>query len=330
MKQKILTIVRVFCLTVPLGSQAQFHAGSTFVIKANTQIVVDSLTMLPSADLNLSGNELTISNIPIVSPSPPGSSIARVALFTNPFSYQGTIGLYYDNAELNGNAATLLHLVYHTGQGGYSSAGLSSASNNNNHVTASTGTQSITISKLTATNTGTVLPLRLLSFDAFKEHNSTLLKWVTANEKNIHHFEVEKSTDVIRFNTLSQQAAGKKVYHAIDDQPVNGWNYYRLKIVEEDDRFSYSHIAKVWFYEDNTSLTFFPNPVTHILNVRISATAAKNVSYSIASTDGKVVQQGIMEIISGDNHFTIDFSSLSGGNYLFTTDDGFVAKILKE
>ena len=98
MKQHFLTATTALCLTIPSVMQAQFHAGSSFVVKATTPVVIDSVTLQPSADLNLSGNELTISNMPVVNTAPSGSSIARIAQFSVPFSYQGAIGLYYGNA----------------------------------------------------------------------------------------------------------------------------------------------------------------------------------------------------------------------------------------
>lgn len=330
MKQQFLTAATALCLTIPSVIQAQFHAGSSFVVKANTPAVIDSVTLQPSADLNLSGNELTISNIPVVNTTPPGSSIARVAQFSAPFSYQGAIGLYYDNTELYGNTAAQLNLVYHTGQSGYSTTNLFTTSNNNNHVTATTGIQTITISKLTATNMGTVLPLQLLSFEAYKKDNSTLLKWETANEKNIHHFEAEKSTDTKQFVFLAQQEAGKNVYMTSDHQPTTGWNYYRLKIVENDRSHTYSQMAAVYFDGSSASFSLFPNPVTQTLNIQITSAADKDVSYAVSSIDGKLVKQGMMEIAKGSNHFTIDFSSLPAGTYLFRTDEGFATKVVRE
>ena len=177
---------------------------------------------------------------------------------------------------------------------------------------------------------GTVLPLQLLSFEAYKNGNNTLLKWETANEQNIHHFEAEKSTDTKEFAFLAQLVAGKNVYTSLDPQPAMGWNYYRLKIVENDHSYTYSQTAAVYFDGYSFSFTLFPNPVTQTLNIQVNAAVDKDLSYVVSSIDGKLAKQGIMKIIRGDNYFAIDFSSLTAGTYLFRTDEGFTTKVVKE
>lgn len=330
MKPSIFKLKLMLCLSIPLSMQAQFHAGSSFVVKANTTMVIDSVTFLPSSDLHLSGNELTISNSPVVNTTPPGSSIARVAQFSNPISYQGSIGLYYDTAELNGNTASLLNLVYHTGQSGYSTTNLLTTSNNNHHVTATTGVQAITLSKITATNMGTVLPLQLLSFEAEKIENSTKLTWRTANEKNIHHFDVERSTDTKQYKFLEQQEAGKSLYIALDHHPAMGWNYYRLKMVSDDGNHRYSQTVAVYFDVSRSSFSLFPNPVTQTLKVQVNAVEAKNVHYAVASIDGKLMKEGVLKLVRGNNYFEIDFSTFPTGTYIFQTDDGVATKVIRE
>ena len=60
MKTKVIIAIFFFTLAAsPL--KAQFHAGSSFFIKANTLAAIDSVTLQPTTDLNLSGNELTVS-----------------------------------------------------------------------------------------------------------------------------------------------------------------------------------------------------------------------------------------------------------------------------
>src|SRR6478736_2608672 len=48
----------------------------------------------------------------------------------------------------------------------------------------------------------TSLPVQYLSFDAVVNDKSVLLNWVTANETNNSHFEVERSFDMNNYSTL--------------------------------------------------------------------------------------------------------------------------------
>jgi len=312
------------------GSYAQFHAGNSFIVKANTPFAIDSVTLQPSVDLSLSGNELTTSYIPATNAPQPGASISRVASFVAPFSYQGSVGLYYSNSQLNGNSAALLHLVYHMAQSGYTNTNLVQTSNSNNHVVATTGLQSIIISKLTATNTGTVLPLQLLSFTALKKGQSTYINWETSNEISIDHFEVEKSTDATSFQSIFTTPAGRNDYHTVDDEPLKGWTYYRLKIVNENGEIDFSNVAGIYFDAWGPTFALYPNPMGEQLLISIYATEAKELAFSLLTLDGKVAKSGILKIKEGENSFSVDCSNLPAGNYYFRTTDGFTGKIVKQ
>ncbi|MNY69892.1 hypothetical protein D3C86_2079020 [compost metagenome] len=53
------------------------------------------------------------------------------------------------------------------------------------------------------------LPVRLLSFDVHESENDAVLQWRTAEETGASHFDIERSTDAITFETLGQvQAVG--------------------------------------------------------------------------------------------------------------------------
>ena len=67
----------------------------------------------------------------------------------------------------------------------------------------------------------------------------TELKWVTSNEmNNTSHFIVEKSVDGIRFSPIGTVAAlevpGMIMIIFFDDNPNEGYSYYRLKQVDAD------------------------------------------------------------------------------------------------
>ncbi len=102
-----------------------------------------------------------------------------------------------------------------------------------------TGTFSICVQQLTA------LPLNLLSFSGQRVGNRHQLNWETSMEENTSHFEIEKSRDGINFTFLTQVAAagsGANSYTATDAQLQTGDNYYRLRSVDKDGRYTYSKI----------------------------------------------------------------------------------------
>jgi len=97
----------------------------------------------------------------------------------------------------------------------------------------------------TAHNHEDVLPLQLIGFTASANKDIVYVRWTTSSEKNVNHFETEKSLDGIHFVAISKQTAlgvnaGREHYLAEDFKPGPAINYYRLKIVSNNNSISYS------------------------------------------------------------------------------------------
>ena len=91
-----------------------------------------------------------------------------------------------------------------------------------------------------------ILPVQLVTFIAQKSDNSVLLKWETSVEDNVLRFEIERSRNVDKWETIAKinpMGAGFP-YSALDLMPLPV-NYYRLKIIDRDGKVTYSEIRKV-------------------------------------------------------------------------------------
>lgn len=89
------------------------------------------------------------------------------------------------------------------------------------------------------------MPVELIGFDGncIGDHQA-LISWSTASEINNSHFEIEKASDGVQFNTAySLSGAGNSNavidYQQIVDVPANG-AWFRLKQVDFDGQFSWS------------------------------------------------------------------------------------------
>ena len=96
----------------------------------------------------------------------------------------------------------------------------------------------------------------------------------------------------------------------LDDDPLPV-NYYRLKQVDVDGKFSYSAIVKVEI-KSSGSFVVYPNPVKDQLNVEFPESYRKGIVRLINSL-GEIVYTAR---INSDNKHTIDVSNLSSGNYV--------------
>lgn len=114
--------------------------------------------------------------------------------------------------------------------------------------------------------TTSILPLKLVAFNAYQEEQHVACSWVTASERDVSHFEVERSSngsDFVKIGTVdafgdSQTAIS---YGFNDEHPSEGLNYYRLRMVDENGGYEYSDIISVRF-EGESATTVYPNPAS--------------------------------------------------------------------
>ncbi|GLU56687.1 T9SS type A sorting domain-containing protein [Dyadobacter frigoris] len=119
----------------------------------------------------------------------------------------------------------------------------------------------------------TPLPVTLLSFKAVKENTRVNLDWSTTSEVNSDRFDIEHSLDGKDWSLIGSLASGKESkskldYHFTHTDPFDGNNYYRLKMVDNDETFAFSSITNVEF--ENIRLEIYPNPVADRLTINMS------------------------------------------------------------
>lgn len=88
-----------------------------------------------------------------------------------------------------------------------------------------------------STNCAIVLPVELLTFDVSNQHNTNIITWSTATEKNNDYFEVEYSNNGIDWRLIdtvsgSGTSSKKKNYSLMHRDFSNSINYYRLRQVD--------------------------------------------------------------------------------------------------
>jgi Right handed beta helix region/Secretion system C-terminal sorting domain len=121
---------------------------------------------------------------------------------------------------------------------------------------------------------------------------SILLDWATAAEQGNAYFDVEHSSDGLRFAPIGRvQGKGStqltQAYHFVDKTPAVGINYYRLRQVDRDGRFEYSQMVAVVF-DEKDRLSVYPNPVG---NSMIINGFEKIERLRILNPNGQVIKQ---------------------------------------
>ena len=170
------------------------------------------------------------------------------------------------------------------------------------------------------------LPLHLLSFSAQRNGKTNLLKWSSTNEINTDRFEIQRSSNGKDFTTIGSvksynNGKGKNDYSFTDAQPLKAVNYYRLKMVDKDGKYTFSAIRSI----NNTNsfdVAVYPNPVKNNLTLNFSSEKAIDVQIEIVSTEGKLVLSKKIHIAQGESKQTINTASLNAGNYFLKCSSG--------
>ena len=116
--QKI--IPGLLCLLLaafPAISQLSIGSSALFITNGTT-FSVDSLVLIPSADLTLSNNSIVKVTTPLGSTTPGITSLGRVYNISTPFTFSGTLGLIYLDSELGNNTENQLQMAYNQTSGG--------------------------------------------------------------------------------------------------------------------------------------------------------------------------------------------------------------------
>jgi hypothetical protein len=169
------------------------------------------------------------------------------------------------------------------------------------------------------------LPVKLISFTADKYSDSQAkLAWVTASEINNDHFDIERSADAASWSKIGEvKGAGNSnediTYSMMDDAPLTGANYYRLKQVDIDGNFEYSDIQEVDFgssVQGTIVMTIYPNPLISgkILNIALAGDADPTIKQVTITTEmGQIVYDRKMSDAQG---YKVPDLSLPTGVYI--------------
>lgn len=163
------------------------------------------------------------------------------------------------------------------------------------------------------------LPITLLSFTGEQQGKTNLLKWVTSQEINTSHFELERSNNANSYSLIKSVLAAvtsstAKNYFSVDEHPFAGNNFYRLKMVDLDGKFKYSNIVLLRVISNDVLLFVFPNPTADKLNIKISSsTNIAQIQLNVFDNAGKLIAQ---QSVTNNNAVTLDVSKYASGVYL--------------
>lgn len=193
-----------------------------------------------------------------------------------------------------------------------------------NTVNVTGGTTPVAIS-----STDAPLPVQFKSFNASKANDGALLRWSTATELNNKGFEVQRSVNGGKYQTLGfVKGAGNSStvqnYTFNDVSTVAGSVCYRLKQVDYNGSFEFSKSACLTLEMAKAAAQVIttPNPFNGELRVAYSSAEDATAQVEIIDMLGKSHYSAAQRVTKGSNDFSINTESLPNGIYFIRITSG--------
>ncbi len=175
------------------------------------------------------------------------------------------------------------------------------------------------------------LPIKLVEFKASPKTDRVLLNWITATETNNDYFTVERSNDGVNFKTLfTKRGAGSstttRFYEMVDENPLEGQSYYRLKQTDYDGKYTYSKLQAVKIGKNPSESdlvinSISPNPFQSDLQISYSVKSKGNVQISLLSSEGKLIESKKISVEEGSGTYNFEKTEfLKPGTYFIVVE----------
>lgn len=174
---------------------------------------------------------------------------------------------------------------------------------------------------------GGPLPVTLAGFAAKKsdDEKTVLIDWITISEVNNDYFTIQRSNDGKHFSELTRvDGSGNTTimhrYSLVDENPLDGTSYYRLKQTDFNGRteiFKTVAVTIKTIRNTNSTISVFPNPFSDSFIARFESVVEQEANISIFSVDGILVFSENIIVESGNNVYKYENQDgLKEGTYL--------------
>ncbi|OGX89641.1 hypothetical protein BEN47_19530 [Hymenobacter lapidarius] len=178
------------------------------------------------------------------------------------------------------------------------------------------------------------LPVKLVLFTATATaQQGVALRWETASEENNASFEVERSAEGKAFRSIRSvpgrgNVQSRSTYSVVDEAPLPGTSYYRLRQIDFDGTSTYSPVRSVALSRASAQhLQVYPGrlPQEWVVNCTLPAELlAASSSVKVYDALGRVQQVPCPADATQVGRWTMDTHALPVGIYIvrLTTSQG--------
>ncbi len=169
-----------------------------------------------------------------------------------------------------------------------------------------------------------ILPVTITKVNAVLQQDASVhISWTSVQETNVDHYEVERSKDVIGFESIGRATARntgalEQAYSLKDAQPLSGNNFYRIKIIEKDGKISYSNVVLVVNGSIAAVIKVQPNLISGShTGIQFTNTPAGKFELVLYNMSGQQIWKQILQHGGGSAYYDLWLpASLPNGAYI--------------
>ena len=154
-----------------------------------------------------------------------------------------------------------------------------------------------------------VLPVELISFDAYRNENEVNLEWTTLTEVNNDYFEIQRSSNGTDFEVIqiidgAGNSSFAQDYLTEDVDPLPGLSYYRLSQIDFNGKTTtYSPVA-IEFEQNNIAELSISNDFSEFY-LNFQSTSEKKYQLMITDNLGRLISKQVLTALSGANKIAL-------------------------
>ncbi|MEP6748067.1 MAG: T9SS type A sorting domain-containing protein [Bacteroidota bacterium] len=180
------------------------------------------------------------------------------------------------------------------------------------------------------------LPATFLQFNTVYKNNANVVTWSTAKETDVDYYEIQRSSDGTNFSKIATVNAnnsyGNNQYQFTDEQPLKGYNYYKILIVDKDGKKHASPVMAVYISTGKLSLVKTYLKSSSQVVVQLQNNEPQNVEIQILNNMGMILCRESRKIEAGNTTLFMNTPLLSNGVYhvkLTTAKESLVDSFIK-
>ena len=189
-----------------------------------------------------------------------------------------------------------------------------------------------------SSNIPLVVPVTLFDFKGMISGNKVELTWVTATEQNSKGFGIERSYNGTNFTEIgfvpsTGNSNTQRAYNYTDKDILRENNYYRLRQVDNDDKFEYSRVVLVKNTMRSKVFRVLNNPFNNYIDIEFGIALNGKSQLRLMDLNGRILQQEIVENVPQSRHRMIIQKNLSKGIYILqiiTGDRMYQQELIKQ